>query len=60
MAAYSDTTAEVLALAFDNLRGTIPDEVLEHLRKLAAEGRLDDLSAVKALLEVETSRGENR
>jgi hypothetical protein len=61
MATYSDTTSEVLTLAFEKLRGSIPDHVLEQLKQLAADGRLDDVSTVKALLEVETgSHAENR
>jgi hypothetical protein len=56
---YSDTTSEVLELAFEK-RGSIPDEVLEHLRRLAADGHLDDVASVKALLEVGAADGENR
>jgi hypothetical protein len=60
MSAYSDTTTEVLDLAFEKLRGSIADDILEQLRQLAAEGRLHDVSAVKALLEVDANHGENR
>jgi hypothetical protein len=59
-AAYSDTTNEVLTLAFERLRGTIPALLLDKLKGLAAEGRLDNVLAVKALLDEEVVDAEDR
>src|ERR1700734_2156281 len=53
MAAYSDTTNEVLALAFDRLRTSVSSGLLEGLKGLAAEGRLHEVEAVRALLDEE-------
>lgn len=53
MAAYSDTTNEVLELAFDNLRGAVPHQLLAELKRLTRDGKLDDLAALKkAIAEV--------
>ena len=59
MAAYSDTTNEVLTLAFERLRGSIPDDLIGQLKGLAANDRLDAAS-VKALLDATAGRGEGR